>query len=188
MGNCLSPENSGKRIGNMGNTCKRDAIHTIDPHRVSGPTGYGVNLDGFGDKISPRAVSNRSAFSGLSNPNNYKGEANSNSSANVSGGVNLKGANSNESGIARTSSHHYPHAASGAGVNSVGISNNQQVVIALYNYNAKDEGDLSFRKGDRLVILDDGDPDWWLAKHKGTNHKGYIPRNYVVSEAIETEE
>lgn len=178
----------------MGNTCKRDAIHTIDPHRVSGPTGYGVNLDGFGDQINTRAVSNRSAFGGLANSNNYKGEANSNSSVNVQGGVNLKGANSSDSGIARTSSHHFPHGShtshgtSGVGANSVAVSNNQQVVIALYNYNAKDEGDLSFRKGDRLVILDDGDPDWWLAKHRGTNHKGYIPRNYVVSEAIETEE
>lgn len=64
----------------------------------------------------------------------------------------------------------------------------QQTVIALYTYNAKDDGDLSFRKGDRLLVLDGGDPDWWLAKHMGNNSKGYIPRNYVVSEALETEE
>lgn len=63
-----------------------------------------------------------------------------------------------------------------------------QVVIALYTYNAKDDGDLSFRKGDRLVVVDGSDPDWWLAKHMGNNQKGYIPRNYVVSEALETEE
>lgn len=61
-------------------------------------------------------------------------------------------------------------------------------MIALYTYVAKDDGDLSFRKGDRLIILDDSDPDWWLAKHMSNNLKGYIPRNYVVSEAIETEE
>lgn len=62
-------------------------------------------------------------------------------------------------------------------------------VIALYNYNAKDEGDLSFKKGDRLLLLSDkDDPDWWLARNLATNEKGYIPRNYVVSEALETEE
>lgn len=63
-----------------------------------------------------------------------------------------------------------------------------KIVIALYNYFANDEGDLSFRKGDRLQIVDDTDPDWWLAKHLTTNQKGYIPMNYVVSEVIEMEE
>ena len=63
-----------------------------------------------------------------------------------------------------------------------------KIVIALYNYFANDEGDLSFRKGDRLQIIDDSDPDWWLAKHLTSNQKGYIPMNYVVSEVIEMEE
>ena len=63
-----------------------------------------------------------------------------------------------------------------------------KIVIALYNYFANDEGDLSFRKGDRLQIMDDSDPDWWLAKHLTSNQKGYIPMNYVVSEVIEMEE
>jgi hypothetical protein len=63
-----------------------------------------------------------------------------------------------------------------------------KIVIALYNYFANDEGDLSFRKGDRLQIVDDSDPDWWLAKHLTSSQKGYIPMNYVVSEVIEMEE
>ena len=67
-------------------------------------------------------------------------------------------------------------------------SSHSKVVIALYTYNAKDDGDLSFRKGERLQILDDSDPDWWLAKHMISNQKGYIPMNYVASEAIEMEE
>lgn len=66
--------------------------------------------------------------------------------------------------------------------------NGQQTVIALYTYQAKDEGDLSFKKGDRLLILDDKDPDWWLARHVGQIKSGYIPRNYVVAQAIQTEE
>lgn len=63
-----------------------------------------------------------------------------------------------------------------------------QIVIALYNYRPSDEGDLSFRKGDRLQLLDDRDIDWWLAKHLASGQQGYVPKNYVVSEIIETEE
>lgn len=73
-------------------------------------------------------------------------------------------------------------------VNRTPSSSHSKVVIALYTYNAKDDGDLSFRKGERLHILDDSDPDWWLAKHITSNQKGYIPMNYVASEAIEMEE
>nr|XP_027201921.1 tyrosine-protein kinase Src64B-like [Dermatophagoides pteronyssinus] len=83
--------------------------------------------------------------------------------------------------------------AAGAGASAgASVSNSSKhlnkIVIALYNYFASDEGDLSFRKGDRLQIVDDTDPDWWLAKHLTTNQKGYIPMNYVVSEIIEMED
>lgn len=63
-----------------------------------------------------------------------------------------------------------------------------KIVIALYNYRPNDDGDLSFRKGDRLQILDDRDIDWWLAKHLASGQQGYVPKNYVVSEIIEMEE
>ena len=72
--------------------------------------------------------------------------------------------------------------------NASSSSSHPKIVIALYNYNAKDDGDLSFKKGERLQIIDDNDPDWWLAKHLASNQKGYIPMNYVASEAIEMEE
>lgn len=89
---------------------------------------------------------------------------------------------SNDPGLVKTPKNplHQPHPSH--------QNHNPQIVIALYTYNSKDEGDLSFRKGDKLVIIDDTDPDWWLAKHMGNNLRGYIPRNYVASEAIETEE
>jgi tyrosine-protein kinase Src len=73
-------------------------------------------------------------------------------------------------------------------VNRTPSASHSKIVIALYTYNAKDDGDLSFKKGERLHIIDDTDPDWWLAKHMNNNQKGYIPMNYVASEAIEMEE
>lgn len=66
-----------------------------------------------------------------------------------------------------------------------------KVVVALYTYNARDQGDLSFRKGDRLGILDDSDPDWWHACHLANQHQqsGYVPRNYVAPEkTVESED
>ncbi|KAH7974899.1 hypothetical protein HPB49_021010 [Dermacentor silvarum] len=64
-----------------------------------------------------------------------------------------------------------------------------KVVVALYTYNARDDGDLSFRKGDRLQILNDSDPDWWHAKQLNGPQTGYIPQNYVAFEkTVESEE
>jgi len=73
--------------------------------------------------------------------------------------------------------------------NNLSNHQNSNTVIALYPYTAKDDGDLSFKKGDLLLILDDKGPDWWFARSlNGTNKEGYIPRNYVVAQAIQTEE
>lgn len=57
---------------------------------------------------------------------------------------------------------------------------------ALYDYDARAEDDLSFKKGDLLFLIDDSDADWWLAKHTDSKYSnqegGYIPRNYVAKE------
>ncbi|XP_049275869.1 LOW QUALITY PROTEIN: tyrosine-protein kinase Src64B-like [Rhipicephalus sanguineus] len=64
-----------------------------------------------------------------------------------------------------------------------------KVVVALYTYNARDDGDLSFRKGDRLQILNDSDQDWWHAKQLNGPQTGYIPQNYVAFEkTVESED
>lgn len=64
-----------------------------------------------------------------------------------------------------------------------------KTVIALYAYESRDEGELSLEKNDKLVIVDDSEPDWWLAyKLTEPDRRGYIPMNFVVSTVIETEE
>ena len=54
---------------------------------------------------------------------------------------------------------------------------------ALYNFDAINQDDLPFRKGDLLEIdsrfLED---DWWMAVHLGNKQKGYIPSNYVAKD------
>lgn len=130
-----------------------------------------VNGGGGGNGKDPFNVDNgRSSNSKLEN--SFRGSGSSQGASNKVGAVN----DVNGKGQALSAS------------SSVSSKHSNKIVIALYNYFANDEGDLSFRKGDRLQIIDDTDPDWWLAKHLASNQKGYIPMNYVVSEVIEMEE
>lgn len=54
--------------------------------------------------------------------------------------------------------------------------------VALYDYAARTEEDLSFHAGDKLEPLNKND-DWWYARGVtgiSANKKGYIPANYVA--------
>lgn len=63
--------------------------------------------------------------------------------------------------------------------------------IALYDYSARTDQDLSFNAGDTLDALDKSAGDWWYAKAVtgiSASKKGYIPANYVASvESINAE-
>lgn len=65
---------------------------------------------------------------------------------------------------------------------------NTRIFVALYDYDARTDEDLSFRKGEHLEILNDTQGDWWLARSKRTRQEGYIPSNYVAKlKSIEAE-
>ncbi|XP_005177460.1 tyrosine-protein kinase Src42A isoform X3 [Musca domestica] len=65
---------------------------------------------------------------------------------------------------------------------------NAKIFVALYDYDARTDEDLSFRKGEHLEILNDTQGDWWLARSKKTRQEGYIPSNYVAKlKSIEAE-
>ena len=70
----------------------------------------------------------------------------------------------------------------------VGNNTNAKIFVALYDYDARTDEDLSFRKGEHLEILNDTQGDWWLARSKATKQEGYIPSNYVAKlKSIEAE-
>ena len=52
--------------------------------------------------------------------------------------------------------------------------------VGLYDYDARTAEDLSFRKSERLQIVNNTDGDWWLARSMVTGKEGYIPSNYVA--------
>ncbi|XP_052578537.1 tyrosine-protein kinase HCK isoform X1 [Peromyscus californicus insignis] len=62
------------------------------------------------------------------------------------------------------------------------------VVVALYDYEAIHREDLSFQKGDQMVVLEESG-EWWRARSLATRKEGYIPSNYVARvNSLETEE
>lgn len=59
----------------------------------------------------------------------------------------------------------------------------ENVYVALYDYTARTEGDLSFNAGDKLQPLTKGDTNWWFARGItgiSANRDGYIPANHVA--------
>ncbi|CAG7731818.1 unnamed protein product [Allacma fusca] len=54
------------------------------------------------------------------------------------------------------------------------------IMVALYNFTAQNDQELSFEKGDRLEIVDRPatDPDWFKARNSN-GQVGLVPRNYL---------
>ncbi|XP_051879994.1 intersectin-2b isoform X4 [Pristis pectinata] len=50
-------------------------------------------------------------------------------------------------------------------------------VIAIYDYTAVNEDELSFSKGQLINVINKDDPDWWQGELNGMN--GLFPSNYV---------
>lgn len=69
-------------------------------------------------------------------------------------------------------------------------NNNDQkrIMICLTDFVATHEGELNVRKGDRLLVTDTRNPDWFFAEHLASQRSGFVPRNYIASKAIEMEE
>ncbi|XP_060914047.1 proto-oncogene tyrosine-protein kinase Src isoform X2 [Labrus mixtus] len=79
--------------------------------------------------------------------------------------------------------------------NRISLTAGVTTFVALYDYESRTASDLSFRKGERLQIVNNTrkvncrEGDWWLARSLTTGESGYIPSNYVApSDSIQAEE
>ncbi|XP_075578306.1 tyrosine-protein kinase Fgr isoform X3 [Pelecanus crispus] len=61
--------------------------------------------------------------------------------------------------------------------------------VALYDYEARTEDDLTFQKGEKFHIINNTEGDWWEARSLSSGSTGYIPSNYVAPvDSIQAEE
>ncbi|XP_060640312.2 proto-oncogene tyrosine-protein kinase Yrk isoform X2 [Anolis sagrei] len=85
------------------------------------------------------------------------------------------------SGVYPTPSLHMP----GTGITGGGVT----LFVALYDYEARTEDDLTFAKGEKFHIINNTEGDWWEARSLSTGSTGYIPSNYVAPvDSIQAEE
>ncbi|KAM4699569.1 tyrosine-protein kinase Fgr isoform 1-T2 [Discoglossus pictus] len=71
----------------------------------------------------------------------------------------------------------------------MGMTGGVTLFIALFDYDARTEDDLTFNKGEKLHIINSSEGDWWEARSLSTGKTGYVPSNYVApANSIQAEE
>ncbi|XP_051941342.1 tyrosine-protein kinase fyna isoform X2 [Hippocampus zosterae] len=113
----------------------------------------------YGADPTPQHYPPSFGVTSIPNYNNFHGAGGATQGVTVFGGVHT----SSQSGTLRSRG--------GTGVT---------LFVALYDYEARTDDDLSFRKGERFQILNSTEGDWWEARSLTTGGTGYIPSNYVA--------
>jgi len=56
-----------------------------------------------------------------------------------------------------------------------------QIAIALYDYEARDEEELTINENDNLIVIDNSDPEWVKVRliSKTGGGEGLVPRTYI---------
>ena len=69
------------------------------------------------------------------------------------------------------------------------LESNDPLFVGKYDYFARADDDLGFKKGDLMYIINTDEVDWWYAKSKDSGQEGYIPSNYVAEyKSVDAEE
>lgn len=63
------------------------------------------------------------------------------------------------------------------------------VYFGRFDYTARTQDDLHFKKGDLMYLISTDDKDWWFVRLKETGKEGYVFRNYVskYEQSLDTE-
>lgn len=68
------------------------------------------------------------------------------------------------------------------------VRSKDQLYEGKYDYDAVEDDELSFKKGDQMYVIND-EGDWWLAETVDSSKEGLIPKNYVAKcGSLEAEE
>ncbi|KAM9501255.1 tyrosine-protein kinase Lyn-like [Clarias gariepinus] len=72
--------------------------------------------------------------------------------------------------------------------NGEAASTDNKIVIALFSYKSENKNELTFKKGEKFVVLDENG-EWWKGKSLSSGKVGLIPSNYVkLEETMDTKE
>ena len=52
-------------------------------------------------------------------------------------------------------------------------------MLAKYDFDAQDSGELSMKKDDQIEVLDEADKNWWMGRNLRTKKDGLFPVPYV---------
>ncbi len=170
MGNCFSRSGSSSGGGNLkSDPASFNNLRGIDPGGVGGHLGG----PGMGAGASPGGVVGGAPGMQMQDPTAAGAMV-----ANTSGLMGTPHRAANLDGTPRP----LPEPGDVQGLQG------SKIFVALYDYDARTDEDLSFKKGEHLEILNDTQGDWWFARSKATKLEGYIPSNYVAKlKSIEAE-
>ena len=61
--------------------------------------------------------------------------------------------------------------------------------VAKYDYKSQTAKDMSFKKGDKLFIINNDEEDWWFARAKNSGQEGCVLSSYVAElKSLDAEE
>ena len=53
------------------------------------------------------------------------------------------------------------------------------VYVAMYDCEAGESDELSFKEGEKLEIMEEHTDEWWLARSLDTDQEGFVPFNHI---------